>query len=258
MAAPGYPAYDPLFMALAQAKAQPSHAFRTAMSALDIPGEALQGYSQGLRLRNQIQQPEALRELYSAEGGPGAENLPASAFYGMTPKDVLEYAGTANRLRSQRELGLASINERDTASERAAEEAAARTAAIQSMGGARDLTSNIALHENAVKSLMDENSRLSSQVPGGMGGTIQNLLSKGGDITAYLRDPKFASIAAQMKGNQSQIGYHQAMLQPLYKAQGMQPSMMSDFGDNSDLNEINPPAPGGDQAVGSQLPGLSF
>ena len=46
--------YDPLFLALAQAKSQPSHAFRTAMSALDIPGQAAEGYDTGLKLRNDI------------------------------------------------------------------------------------------------------------------------------------------------------------------------------------------------------------
>jgi hypothetical protein len=53
-------ANDALFAALAQAKSLPSHAYRTADAALQIPGEALGGYEEGLQANQQIQQAKML------------------------------------------------------------------------------------------------------------------------------------------------------------------------------------------------------
>jgi hypothetical protein len=254
--------FDPLFMALAQAKSQPSHAFRDTMAALDIPSEALSGYMQGRQARMQIQQPEALARLMNAtpqghdiEQQIGPEAMTA-AMYGSNPKEALDYLGKSTELAQRGQLGYAGINERNTASQRAYDAAQARTAAAQKMFGGKNLSSNIALHENEIQRLTGEQSRLASQVPGGVGGTIQALIGRGGDIGQYLQDPKVGAIAAQMKSNQQQIDFHKQVLQPMYRSQGIIPAGILD---NSDMGAINPPEnPTGGDTSQNGLPGLSF
>jgi hypothetical protein len=252
-------ASDRLFEMLAQAKGQPSKALRATQAAGQAGSDILGGYLTGRQLKMQLNQPEAMARLLNATpqghdivqtmGPEGA----TAAMYGSTPKDVLDYAGKAAELKQRGDLGMAGINERNTASQRAYDAALGRTKSNETLFGRKDLSSNIALHENEIQRLTGEQSKLSSQVPGGIAGTVQSLISRGGDIGPYLQDPKFGSIYAQMKANDSQIKFHKSVLEPMYKAQGIIPQGLLD---NSDLGGINPPPAGGDNSVVTGLPGF--
>ena len=153
-------------------------------------------------------------------------------------------------------LGYAGINERDTASQRAADVANARTKSQENIFGGKNISSNIALHENQIKSLSDQNSQLAAKIPGGIGGTIQSLIGRNADISQYLQDPRYGSIVGQMKQNQQNINFHQQVLQPLYRSQGMIPPSVLD---NSDLNNVNPnpqTSGTGDNSIATTLPGF--
>lgn len=255
--------YDNLFAALAQAKSLPSKAYRTAISALDIPGEALQGYSQGLQLKRQIQQPQALARLLNAtpQGHEIVETMgpegAAAALTGSEPKDILDYAGKQAQLQQQGNLGYAGIAERGTASKNAYDAAMARTNAQEDIASGRTLSGAIGMHQQAINDLTNNMTRLSTSLPSGLGGTIQNLLSKNQDVSQYLSDPRYSQTVAQMRSLQSQIGNHQATIGALTRQQGLAGSGLTD---NSDLSGINPssqPGQGGDTST-SGLPGLQF
>ena len=251
---------DDLFMALAQAKAQPSRAFRALDTGVGAANDIAGGYLRGRQIRSQLAQPEAIARLINAtpqghdieqQIGPDALR---EAFYGSNPKEALDYLGKSTELAQRGALGYAGINERESASRRAADVANQRTKSMETIFGGKNLSQNIALHENEIQRLTGEQSRLAAQVPGGLGGTIQALIGRGGDIGQYLQDPKVAAIAAQMKHNQDQIQFHQAAVMPMYKAQGIVPPGVLD---NSDLNNINPPPmAGGDNSIVTGLPGF--
>jgi len=248
-------ASDRLFEMLAQAKSQPSKALQATEAGGNALENILGGYLRGYGIKRQMQQPEAIARMINStpqghdmEQQIGPEGMTA-AMYGATPKEGLDYLGKSTELAQRGALGYAGINERNTASQRAADVANARTQSQEKIFGGKNLSSNIALHENEIQRLTGEQSRLASQVPGGVGGTIQALIGRGGDIGQYLQDPKVGAIAAQMKQNQSQIDMHKQMLSPMYRAQGMIPPGMLD---NSDLGGINPPpAVGGDGSITS-------
>jgi len=247
MAGPG----DDLFLALAQAKALPDKWARAVNTGSDAAKDILGGYLQGKQIAYQLGQPEAMARLLNATpqgheivqtmGPEGA----ASALYEAKPQDVLNYAGKAAELEQRGKLGYAGINERNAASQRAFQAAQERTKAQQDIFGGRNLTQNIANHENEVLRLSNENAQLSRSLPGGIGGTIQSLIDRNADISQYLSDPKYHQIVSQMKQNQQDINFHKQVLQPMYRAQGLIPPGVLD---NSDLGGINPPA-GGDNSI---------
>lgn len=86
-------ANDALFEKLAEAKSLPSHAYRTAMSALEIPGQALEGVQQGMQANQQIQQYKMLNtplgQIWSD---------PSQIPYGLSPnhtvRDLMTIAPT--------------------------------------------------------------------------------------------------------------------------------------------------------------------
>ncbi len=252
-------ASDRLFEMLAQAKGQPSKALRATEAGGGALENILGGYLQGRQIKQQLGRPEAMARLLNAtpQGHEIVQNMgpegAAAALYDANPKEILDYAGKQADLSQRGRLGMAGINERDTASQRAAQEAKRRTEMTGSIFGGANLSKNIALHEGEVQRLLGENSKLASQIPGGVGGTIQNLIAQGGNYGQYLQDPKYTGIVRQMAQNQQGINQHQALLTPLYKSQGMIPSSLLN---NSDMGGINPPEVGGDSAITSNLPGF--
>lgn len=253
-------ANEGLFEALAQAEARPSKAYRAAISGADALKDTLGGYLQGRQINMQMQQPEALARLLNAtpQGHEIVQTMgPAgatAAMYRSNPKDVLDYAGKQAQLAQQGDLGYANIAERNTASQRAADQAAARTKSQASIFGGKNLSSNIALHENEIQRLNGENTTLSTKLPSGITGMVKQWLTAGGVMPPALQDPQVAGIASQMKNNQAQINFHQQVLQPMYKSQGLIPPSMLD---NSDLGNINPPpTAGGDSSIVTGLPGF--
>ena len=157
--------------------------------------------------------------------------------YGMQPKDLMDYMGQSAQLQQQGNLGWGNINERNTASQRMADAAAARTTAQEDIASGRTLSGAIGMHQQAINSLSNQMTQLAKSEPTGVGGTIQNLISKNQDVSQYLGDPKFAALAGQMKSLQTQIGQHQQILGALTHSQGLAGSSLND---NSDLNAINP------------------
>lgn len=255
--------FDPLFLALAQAKSMPSHGFRAFQSAMDIPGQAIKGLSEGYQLKRMVEQPEAMARIYAATP-QGAEILKntspdalVSAMIGMDNNKLFgETLPRQAQIANQRELGLKSIDERNTASQRAYDASMARTGAERDIFGGKNISSNIAMHENELQKLMAENGQLATKIPGGVSGTIKNWLTNGGVAPDILKDPQVAAIAAQMKSNMQRIQAHQAALVPMYKAQGMVPNELLKSMGGADLNAINP---GGDTSIPGQevIPGVS-
>ena len=251
---------DRHFEMLAQARALPSRPYRALVAGTNAVGDTAEGYFRGLQMKHQMQQPEALARMinstpqgHAIEQTMGPDALTA-AMYGSNPKEALDYLGKSTQLAQQGALGYAGINERNTASQRAADTANARTQSQEKIFGGKNLSSNIALHENEIQRLNNENSTLSTKLPSGVSGILKQWLTTGGMVPQALQDPQFAGVANQMKSNQNQINFHQQALQPMYKAQGMIPPGVLD---NSDLGNINPQQPsGGDNSIVTGLPGF--
>lgn len=253
------PMYDPLFMALAQAKAQPSKAYRTAMSALAIPGQAAEGLSEGYKIKRMIQQPEAMARIFAAtpmgeqimkNSGPDAL---IQAMYGMEPKDTFADIGNQARLEAQQRLGMAGIRQRDTASQRASDAANRRTGAMEDIFSGGNLTKNIGEFDNQIAQLDKANNDLAAKLPPGVSGVIRNFITNGGVAPDVLKDPQLAAITAQMKSNNEKRNALAVQRKNLQQRQGL---ISRDLLDNSDLGTINPP--GGDNSIpGEVVPGVS-
>lgn len=211
--------YSPLFMALAQSKGMPSHAYRAFESAAEIPGEAFSGYMQGLQARRMMQQPAALQRLYSAIGGPNADQLGPEAFYGMDPKDILTYGASANRLGAQRAIAMANLAERGEEAGQRSKDYQTRTQLMETMFGGHNLTQNIMNHENEIDRLTTVNASLAKQLPG----DLQSSLWKGAANLMGIAPPQYKQVLGQMAGNEHMINQHSQMLNGLYKVQGMVP-----------------------------------
>jgi hypothetical protein len=249
-------ASDRLFEMLAQAKARPDRWSRDLSAGTDALTGTLGGYLQGRQIKQQLGKPEAMARLLNATpqghdivqtmGEPGAE----AALYDASPKDVMDWAGKQRQTDVTRELGLGGIAEKGKAAQLAYQAATGRTGAMRDIAGGKGLDTIITNHMNMAKSLNDENARLASSLPTGMGSTIQNLIATNGNIDS-IADPRAKQIAAQMKYNQGQIDQHNMTVKALTSRQFGNIS-----GDNSDVTAINLPSSGGDNSIPTGLPGF--
>src|SRR6266404_4787415 len=78
-------ASDRLFELLAQAKSQPSHAYRAAMAGIGIPEQALEGYQSGLEMRANI---DKYRLLNTPLGSMYSD--PSSIPFGLKPEHTVK------------------------------------------------------------------------------------------------------------------------------------------------------------------------
>lgn len=83
-------ANEGLFNALAVAKSQPSHAYRAAIDALDIPRQAIEGYESGLEAKQKIGQYKLLNTKLGDVFG--ANPIPYNLSPDHTVKDLMTIA----------------------------------------------------------------------------------------------------------------------------------------------------------------------
>lgn len=83
-------ANEALFNALAVAKSQPSHAYRAAIDALDIPRQAIEGYESGLEAKQKIGQYKLLNTKLGDVFG--ANPIPYNLSPDHTVKDLMTIA----------------------------------------------------------------------------------------------------------------------------------------------------------------------
>ena len=243
--------YDPLFAALAQAKSLPSHAYRTAEAALNIPEQAFEGYGQGLRLRQMLKQPQAFEEAYAAtpEGqrvinqiGPGAGR---DIFFGMQPEQFATMMGGG----AQRELGYAGLGTRQNIATGEQAVQAARTKALESIAGERDVSTNIKMHDDAINTINGQIDALIGKLPGGVGGTVWSAAQRALSdyVNPNLSDPHLQAIQSQLQPLVQQRRAHALAQNALLQGQG--------YLKNSVMQQITQPTnidtgAGGDTSLG--------